>query len=90
MRGKPSNLAQNKPAWQISILFGGEASKAVDGGLSTYFYDKSCSHTGKAPAIWSVDLGKLADIYYVEVLNRGEGPGNYYLRILKKNIEYLE
>ena len=64
------NLAENQSSWQISTLFGGESSRAVDGGLSTEYHDNSCSHTDRALAIWSVDLGGLADIHHVEILSR--------------------
>ena len=67
-----SNLAEDQPTWQTSTIHGGESSRAVDGGLSTEYYDNSCSHTNLAPAIWSVDLGWLADIYHVEILSRSE------------------
>ena len=68
-----SNLAENQPTWQTSIIHGGEASKAVDGGLSPKYFDGSCTQTAFGPAIWAVDLGGIADIHYVEVLNRAEG-----------------
>ena len=66
------NLAENQPTWQSSTAYSGESSRAVDGGLSTDYSDNSCSHTYLAPAIWSVDLGGLADIYHVEILSRSE------------------
>ena len=72
VRTTPLNIAENQPTWQNSVLAGGESLRAVDGGLSTDFDDNSCSHTDVGHAIWSVDLGGLADIYYVDVLNRGK------------------
>ena len=66
------NLAENQPTWQISTAYSGESSRAVDGGLSTDYNDNSCTHTNLAPAVWSVDLGGLADIHHVEILSRSE------------------
>ena len=71
----PLNLAENQPTWQTSTLYGGESSRAVDGGLSTPYADGSCTHTGFPPVVWAVDLEEITDIYYVEVLNRAEGGG---------------
>ena len=68
-----SNLGQNQPTWQISTTYDGESSRAVDGGLSTVYLDGSCSNTAYGISIWVVDLGELADIYHVDVLNRAEG-----------------
>ena len=69
-----SNLAENRPTWQTSTDFNVEASKAVDGGLSGNYGHGSCTHTtsGHGHPIWAVDLGGVADIYYVEVLNRAD------------------
>ena len=66
----PSNLAENQPTWQTSTDYDGDASKAVDGGLSAHYLDRSCTHTDSGPAIWAVDLVGIADIQYIEVLNR--------------------
>ena len=71
----PSNLAENQPTWQTSTSFGGEAFHAVDGRLAADYGDGSCTHTNVGPAIWGVDLGGLAEIHYVEVLNRADHPG---------------
>ena len=67
-----SNLAANQLTWQVTTSPGGESSKAVDLGLSTKLDEGSCAQTGTPPAMWAVDLGSLADIYYVEVLNSGK------------------
>ena len=69
------NLAEHQPAWQTSTGWGGDASRAVDGGLSSYFTDDSCSHTTAGEAVWGVRLESVSDIYYVEVLNRNQGDG---------------
>ena len=66
------NLAENQPTWQTSTAHAGESSRAVDGGLSTDYNYNNCSHTYLAPAIWSVDLGGLADIHHVEILSCSE------------------
>ena len=68
----PTDLAAKQNTWQISVNEWGESNLAVDGILTTRFHAMSCIHTDYAPAIWSVDLGAVADIFYVEVLNRAE------------------
>ena len=83
---QPQNLAEHRPAWQTSTDYGGEASRAVDGDLSPYFGDHSCSHTGQPPALWGVDLEQEADIYYVEVLNRAVGFGKYFAHTLNNDV----
>ena len=78
MLANPENLAEHRPAWQTSTDYGGEASRAVDGGLNPFFFSgHSCSHTGPPPVLWGVDLELEADIYYVDVLNRASGVGKY-------------
>ena len=72
-----SNIAENHTTWQSSTDHGGESSRAVDGGLSSLYGDESCTHTGGGHAIWGLDLGGIADIYYVEVLNRDGATGNW-------------
>ena len=67
-----SNLAANQLTWQMTTSPGRESSKAVDLGLSTKLDGGNCAQTDTSPAIWAVDLGSLADIYYVEVLNSGK------------------
>ena len=80
----PLNIANDQPTWQTSTLYGGNASNAVDGVLSTKFGDGSCTHTDLyGTAIWAVDLGGIADIYYVDVLNRAEGGGKWLYSLLK-------
>ena len=74
----PFNLAENQPTWQTSTHHGGDASRAVDGGLSAQYHDWSCTHTSSGPAIWAVDLGGIADIYYAEVLNRVDSAGESF------------
>ena len=86
------NLAENQVAWQTSTGWGGDASWAVDGGLSTYFVDGSCSHTAEEDAVLGVKMESVSDIYFVEVLNRNQGNGqliNGYLvtEIIDNNIE---
>ena len=79
----PLNIAKDQPTWQTSTLHGGDASRAVDGGLSTKYTDGSCTHTDYGPVVWAVDLGRIADIYYVEVLNRAEGGGKRLYSLLE-------
>ena len=80
-----SNLAANQHTWQSSVETAlGDSENAVDGNLNTKFFDGSCMHTFFAPAIWSVDLGGKADIYYVDVLNRAEGGGKICLNFVYK------
>ena len=77
------NLAENQPTWQTSTDYGGESSRAVDGGLSVMFAGGGCTRSGYGPVIWGVDLGGIGDIFYVEILNRDENPSKWLFGPLK-------
>ncbi|KAI8493628.1 hypothetical protein Bbelb_285490 [Branchiostoma belcheri] len=72
-----ANVALGKPTNQTSTrLFGGAASRAVDGNTATLWYYQSCTQTPDVPAnmvpnpSWWVDLGQSYMVGSVVVFNR--------------------
>ena len=66
-----TDLALSKVASQSSTIFGGDASRAVDGNSSGDFSAASVSHTNAdAYAWWQVDLGASATVSIIAVWNR--------------------
>ena len=66
-------MALGKQAYQTypHCCDGGGAELAVDGGMSQYFIDGSCTLTeSKADAFWEVNLGNLYIIDHVTVFAR--------------------
>ena len=64
-------------ATQSSTAYGGDASRAIDGGQSTTYGDNSCTHTDNLSASggenwWQLDLGRVVDIGSVLITNRGD------------------
>ena len=54
-----SDLAYKKKTEQSSTAYNGFSSRAVDENYSTYYDDKSCTHTNKEMnPWWRVDLGR--------------------------------
>ena len=72
-----NNLALNKPAWQISTVARGNASRAVDGNPDTIYSNGFCSHTNEShDKPWlTVDLKQRYLIQKVNITNRGQGGG---------------
>ncbi|XP_053384566.1 uncharacterized protein LOC123536953 [Mercenaria mercenaria] len=67
------NVAIGKTAYQTDTYCcgSGDADLAVDGGVSQYWHDGSCSLTeSKADTYWEVDLGDLYIIDHVTILAR--------------------
>ncbi|MEO1527036.1 MAG: sulfatase-like hydrolase/transferase [Planctomycetota bacterium] len=69
---KQRNVAQQKPATQSSIGFGGSAERAVDGNTDGNYHNHSVSHTesGGTNAWWEVDLGDMVNVEKIVVHNR--------------------
>lgn len=68
-----NNIAQGKPAAQSTTVYGGSASRAVDGNADANWGGNSVTHTNSGPQQWwQVDLGATHDISYVEVINRSD------------------
>jgi hypothetical protein len=81
-----TNLALNKPATQSSDLFGGVASRAVDGNTNGSYPQNSVTHTGfNAQAWWQVDIEASGHINTVRVWNRTDGGAervaNFYVLV---------
>ena len=69
-----SNLAFQKPTWQISTDAGGLASRAVDGCRDPTYFHGCCTHTRMDDYVaWGVGLGYPAQIYLVDIYTRNEG-----------------
>jgi hypothetical protein len=67
----PTNLAQGKPATQSSEIFGGVASRAVDGNTNGAWSGNSVTHTNSEDQPWwQVDLGAVYQLQTVRVWNR--------------------
>lgn len=65
------NLALNKTATQSSLAFGGDAERAVDGGVDGSYKNASVTHTGtEAQAWWQVDLSSIENISHINLYNR--------------------
>jgi hypothetical protein len=86
-----TNLALNKLATQSSTpVWGGLASRAVDGNTSGNWADGSVTHTDlDAQAWWQVDLGSSQSVQSVEVWNRtdccSERLSNFKVLLLDSN-----
>ncbi|NUR90764.1 MAG: hypothetical protein HOY71_42370 [Nonomuraea sp.] len=66
------NLAEGKPATQVSTGYDAPASRAVDGNTDGAFWNGSVSHTAEPQreAWWQVDLEAARSLDTVEVWNR--------------------
>jgi hypothetical protein len=72
------NLALKKTTWQSSTYhLGSHSSLAVDGNNDTNWNHSSCSQTaGNETNPWfAVDLGGLANVYSVKLINRFDSHG---------------
>ena len=67
-------VSLKRPTVQGSTLVGGVSWRAVDGNLSTYWYQGSISHTGSYDSTnwWRVDLGKSVAIRMIKVWTRSD------------------
>ena len=66
-----SDLALNQPTDQVSVIFGGVASHAVDGDRNTDWWSGSCMHTKEEKdPWWRVDLGASVPVAEVVIVNR--------------------
>ena len=66
-----SDLALNQPTDQASVIFGGVASRAVDGDSNTDWSSGSCMHTKEEKdPWWRVDLGASVPVAEVVIVNR--------------------
>lgn len=79
-----TNVAQGKPATQISTLSGADASRAVDGVTNGNWSVGSVSHSNTTNQDWwQVDLGQVYNITSINVFNRTDCCGarlsNYYI-----------
>ncbi len=65
------NVALGKPATQSSTVFGGSASRAVDGDTNGDWRVGSTTHTAisNRPS-WQVDLGSSHEIQEIDIFNR--------------------
>lgn len=62
---------------QSSTAWGGDPQRAVDGGTSSRWGDRSITHTNNGPTeTWQLDLGGLAHLSKVELYNRADGCGD--------------
>jgi len=65
------NMAEGKPATQISTAYGGDASRVVDGNTDGVWQNDSVNHTATAyEAWWEVDLEAIREIGDIDVWNR--------------------
>ncbi|KAI0232115.1 hypothetical protein LSAT2_017547 [Lamellibrachia satsuma] len=66
------NLALNKPAYQSSTDWHGNAARAVDGNASGIYRHRSCTHTTfkQMNPWWAVDLGCEHLVTHVQISNR--------------------
>ena len=66
-----SDLAFNQPTDQVSVSYGGVASRAVDGNNNTDWSRGSCMHTEEEKdPWWRVDLGASVPVAEVVIVNR--------------------
>ena len=66
-----SDLALNQPTDQVSVDWGGVASRAVDGNNNTNWGNGSCMHTKtEKDPWWRVDLGASVPVAEVVIVNR--------------------
>lgn len=68
------NAATGGTATQSSQLDGlGDANNAIDRNRSSTYSDGACSHTkAEIDPWWRVDLGKVHNVTFVTVTNRGD------------------
>ena len=66
------NLALNKPAYQSSTYWRGNAAHAVDGNASGIYRHGTCTHTTfkRMNPWWAVDLGCEHLVTHVQISNR--------------------
>ena len=66
------NVALNKMAWQSSIAYGGNATRAVDGKVDPDFNrGKTCTHTKyENSPWWMVDLTDQYEVIKVAITSR--------------------
>eukprot|EP00193_Tetraselmis_chui_P005188 CAMPEP_0177767740 /NCGR_PEP_ID=MMETSP0491_2-20121128/9306_1 /TAXON_ID=63592 /ORGANISM="Tetraselmis chuii, Strain PLY429" /LENGTH=556 /DNA_ID=CAMNT_0019284415 /DNA_START=184 /DNA_END=1854 /DNA_ORIENTATION=+ len=66
------NLALGRDSFQSSTRHGGDASRAVDGGISGNWYDYTCTHTDKQgdSSWWTVELAETTAIKLLQIYNR--------------------
>ncbi|XP_019637236.1 PREDICTED: uncharacterized protein LOC109479688 [Branchiostoma belcheri] len=68
------NIAEGKPAFQTSVVWGKVAGLAVDGNTNGDYYQNSCQHNfndpGETNPMWWVDLGQSFTIDRVVIFNR--------------------
>merc|ERR1711998_758528 len=59
-----------------TTLYEGAASRAVDGGLSGFYSDRSVTHTDRneSEPWWQVDLGENSSVGTVVIWNREQEP----------------
>ena len=76
-----TNVAYNMPTVQSSTDYDGDSRRAVDGGLSTDFYDHSCTHTKHVSGEhwWQVDLQYPRPIEAILILERTDCCGKSYI-----------
>ena len=68
------NIAAHKPASQSSTVYGGDASRAVDGNRDNDYGHRSVTHTDfQDHSWWKVDLEKEESVGTVRIYNRGDG-----------------
>ena len=64
-------MALKRSAHQVDTDWGGVASRAVDGNVSTDFFKDSCTHTTTVnDPWWRVDLGSAFSVAEVVIVNR--------------------
>ena len=67
------NIAAHKPASQSSTVYGGDASRAVDGNRDNDYGHRSVTHTDfQDHSWWKVDLEKEDSVGTVRIYNRGD------------------
>ena len=67
------NIAAHKPASQSSTVYGGDASRAVDGNRDNDYGHRSVTHTDfQDHSWWKVDLAKEEGVGTVRIYNRGD------------------
>ncbi|XP_078667237.1 uncharacterized protein LOC144909059 [Branchiostoma floridae x Branchiostoma belcheri] len=65
------NIAEDKPAFQTSVVWGMVAGLAVDGNTNTDYFQNSCQHNQRETnPMWWVDLGQSFTIDRVVIFNR--------------------
>jgi len=66
-----TNLAFHKPATQVTVAYGGEPSRAVDGNSDGVYSNGSVTHTTYIKnGWWQVDLGNIYNISHIVIWNR--------------------